>query len=483
MLHTRPPSLFCTLVAVLAGLLLVAGPCCGQTLPPEMLEDPPPPGEQDQEPAQAATEQRALADAPEGETKTLRAMLDADSWPRRAIGGMRLERFTCDESRTILTNLLKDESPQVRAYAVATLGRLRVPGEASWFADEEDVGVIRTALRCRYAFDAEKLSNAVRTLCRSRSVDQQMLGIELGAASGDAELRELASATLRKFILRMDRIDAGRFAERIAWITSAPAYRRPTHWQRWLRDQGREFGAQSGHYIPENSAETITPSLIAQLDTESFVRLEGYLEEISARTVDLAIVIDCTSSMYREIAEAQGGVDDLMLFMNDLVESMRVGIVAYRDRRDLFETKGWPFSTNINEVRKRLWSLSADGGGDTPEAVYDALRAAYTQLDWNPVNTRMLILIGDAPPHIGYGSKCERMARLAYDNECVTHVIQAAGRDVKHFPEIAKAGGGEAVLLENDDSLVAEITGITFGGAFKDEVREFFRMYLMLCKR
>ena len=121
--------------------------------------------------------------------------------------------------------------------------------------------------------------------------------------------------------------------------------------------------------------------------------------------------------------------------------------------------------------------------GDTPEAVYPALKLAYQQFTWMPEHDKTLVLVGDAPPHIGLGTKCAQLAAIALDKaELATHVIQAGGKDVKHFATIAEAGGGKCVTLKDDDSLVAEIAGLTLGDAFEEEFREFFQVYLELCR-
>ena len=39
-----------------------------------------------------------------------------------------------------------------------------------------------------------------------------------------------------------------------------------------------------------------------------------------------------------------------------------------------------------------------------------------------------------------------------------------------------------AALLSDDDALMAEITGLTLADRFEQEFREFFRVYLELCR-
>jgi Mg-chelatase subunit ChlD len=397
---------------------------------------------------------------------------------------MRLERYECDASHHTLEALRADEAWQVRAYAVRSLGRRQLPAEENAFDDEPEPRVLRTALRYGYSMDTQRVGRGVRYLARSRDLEDMMLAVELGIASGDPELADLATDTARKVILRMGRGDAGALSPRLAAVTGQWGIRRHYGWQHWLRRSGRRFQVYPALSAPALSEGPVAPGILAGLEPERFAALESYIDDLSQRSVDLVICLDCTASMSGELAEAQGGIDDLMLFAGDVVSSLRVALVAYRDRRDEFETKAWDFTDDIDLARRRLWSLTADGGGDSPEAVYPALRTAYGRLDWMPKHTKVLVLVGDGPPHVGRGVQCAQMAEWAAGEGVTTHTIQADTRGVKHFPTIAEAGGGRCVSLSGGggDPLIIEIAGLTFGERFEDALREFFRAYLELCR-
>lgn len=431
--------------------------------------------------AAAAGGRADLSDAPRVETVTLDRLLGAEAWPRRAIAAVRLERYGCAASRERLAGLLADPAWQVRAYAAHALGRRGEAHDPVWLADEEDPKVVRTAIRHGYPLAAERLRRGARALVRSRRLQDKLLGAEIAAASGDEELLALGRDAVKEVILRMSRPEAGAFSPRLAVITGQRDMRRRHRWQQWLLKTGRGLTLTPGLLAGRPGAPAPL-SRIARLDPERFGALEAYITALHDRTVDLAICLDCTASMSGELAAAQGDLDDLILFVSDVVAEFRVGLVVFRDRGDRFETKGWDFTSDVDEVRRRLWRLTAEGGGDTREAVYPALKLAYTRMSWAIEHTRVLVLIGDAPPHVGFGGACIDLARRAAEAGLTTHTIQAEGKEVEHFAGIADAGGGECVSLADDDLLISEIAGLTLGDAFPEELRAFFRTYLALCR-
>lgn len=425
-----------------------------------------------------------LADAPLVEKQTLTSLLKSESWPRRAIAATRLERYDDQDARTILTNLLNDPQWQVRCFAIRSLGRMRIPIDPTWIASEDNPRVLRTLLRHRYRVDADRIRRGVEALAKSNDLNDKLMAAELGAASGDAQLEKLANETARTIILRMNRTDAG-LSPRLAAITNVENPHRAHLWQQWLMKKGRSFET-IGVFAVDDTTNPVAPGELSQLEPETFSDLEQYIKQLGDRDIDLAIVIDCTASMSGELSQAQGEIDGMMLFVGDVVRSLRVGIVAYRDHKDKFTTKGWEFTSDIQEASRNLWTLSADGGGDGPELVYEALKSAHSDLSWIREHDLILVLIGDAPPHVGFGQWCVDMTKRAHEDvKLTTHVIEADGRDdqqVKHFAEIAAAGGGQYVPLGENDSLVVEVTGLTLGKRFKDEMGAFFRTYLDLCR-
>ncbi len=423
---------------------------------------------------------RALKDVPAAEREALAQFAASDSWPRRAVAAVRLQRYRCDESRAMLLRLLGDVNWRVRCFAVRSLACRGERQGKAWFVGEAEPRVVRALLRHGYSFDAERLTEGIERYERSAKLDDKLLALEIAVASGDAERMKQVEGVLSTIINRMSRGEAGAFSPRLARITGAPDYRRAYLWQRWLLKFGRRTD------LLEVAAAQHGPppvSLLSTLSDEQFIALRDYLTALRTRRLDLAILLDCTDSMYSELAQVQGGLDELMLFLGDLQSAVRVAIVAYRDRREKFETQAMDFSTDITHVREQLWKLTTEGGGDSPEAVHPAMQLALSALTWNREHEKVMILLGDGPPHVGLGGACEAMAQRASANgELVTHTVQADGKPVKHFAEIAAAGGGRCVTLDEQDSLLLEIAGLTMAEQYEEPMREFFELYLELCR-
>jgi hypothetical protein len=85
--------------------------------------------------------------------------------------------------------------------------------------------------------------------------------------------------------------------------------------------------------------------------------------------------------------------------------SYRFALVTYRDQpewsgepADYPARVDVPFTTDVTQMTSALGALDALGGGDPPESVYSGLEAAL-DLPWRPGVKKVLIQIGDAPPH------------------------------------------------------------------------------------
>lgn len=119
--------------------------------------------------------------------------------------------------------------------------------------------------------------------------------------------------------------------------------------------------------------------------------------------LDLVFCMDCTGSMGPYIQEAKDTIKNIIKKINEKSEckELRFGLVSYRDhppQEKTYVTKKYDFTDQIDIIQNNLNELTANGGGDGPEAVTSALYE-INNLDWKSESTKIVILISDAPPH------------------------------------------------------------------------------------
>lgn len=122
---------------------------------------------------------------------------------------------------------------------------------------------------------------------------------------------------------------------------------------------------------------------------------------VPVQDLDLLFVIDATSSMVDEMsyvkAEVAGIVTQTKSAFPDL--NLRLALIVYRDEGDAYVTKKFDFTSSLDTFQANVGAQEAEGGGDTPEAIEQAMMLV-PQLQWSSGNAaRMAILIADAPPH------------------------------------------------------------------------------------
>lgn len=123
---------------------------------------------------------------------------------------------------------------------------------------------------------------------------------------------------------------------------------------------------------------------------------------IEQNKINIAFVIDATGSMGDEISYLQAELYDVIERTKKQFpgSDLAIGSVFYRDFGDEYLVKNFDFTTKIPNVISFIKKQNANGGGDTPEAVIEALDASIENMNWDDdARTRLLFLLLDAPPH------------------------------------------------------------------------------------
>jgi Mg-chelatase subunit ChlD len=179
--------------------------------------------------------------------------------------------------------------------------------------------------------------------------------------------------------------------------------------------------------------------------------------------VEVVFVLDTTGSMGGLIDAAKEKIWSIAttLAQADPAPEITMGLIAYRDRGDAYVTKIVDLSQDLDSMYATLMDFAAEGGGDGPEDVNQALYDAVNQMSWSQDQStyKVLFLVGDAPPHMDYqdGAKYPEIVAAAAAKGIVVNTIQCGGsvETVHPWRHIAALGNGRYFTVEQAGSAVA----------------------------
>ena len=172
----------------------------------------------------------------------------------------------------------------------------------------------------------------------------------------------------------------------------------------------------------------------------------------SSVPLDIHFVLDATGSMGDEISRLR---DNMTSIANQIAAlpsepDVRFGMTVYRDEGDLFVTRNFDLTSDLESFLAALADVEAEGGGDYPEALDEALADALELPEWRRDGAvELMIVIADAPPQI------ER----AVQQPSGLTALEAAERGVKIFPVAASGTDDQAEYVMRE---LAFITGGRF---------------------
>ena len=221
-----------------------------------------------------------------------------------------------------------------------------------------------------------------------------------------------------------------------------------------------------------------------------------YIEHLQKTGIDVVFAIDATGSMVWVHRNVRQRMAQLSEYVRGLVPLARFGIIAYRDYNDPeFVTRISQPSFDIQKARGFMSGIDALGGGDHPEAVTQALRDVEGAIGWRSGAQRVVIIIGDAPPHGRELNEAAEIAerfksrggRLSLLDSRVEANRALLGRGdptgsgvdlikkgvMPVFRRLARLGGGTAATLAAERQLMKTLALLIFDDRFHDELAPF----------
>jgi Mg-chelatase subunit ChlD len=194
--------------------------------------------------------------------------------------------------------------------------------------------------------------------------------------------------------------------------------------------------------------------------------------------VEVVFCLDTTGSMGGLIDAAK---QKIWAISNQIVSGkptprLKLGLVAYRDRGDKYVTKVFDLTDDLDSIHTHLMSFRAEGGGDFPESVNQALHEAVTKIHWSKdrKTLKLIFLVGDAPPHMDYPDdvKYPETCQLAAKSDIIVNTVQCGRhaetekvwRDICRraegsYVQIDAQGGPVVVVRTPFDAELAKING------------------------
>ena len=189
--------------------------------------------------------------------------------------------------------------------------------------------------------------------------------------------------------------------------------------------------------------------------TEWTVNLDAEPSYGDAVPLDVLFLLDATGSMADEINQIKRTLVSISERINALPANpdLRFGMVTYRDREDEFVTRVYHFEPDVQKFTDAIKSVAAEGGGDDPESLNEALHMAIHAPEWRRDDAvRLVFLVADAPPHLDYSQDYDYAKEMAIALERGIKIFAVASSDLSRqgeyiFRQIAQHTMGRFIFL------------------------------------
>ena len=209
------------------------------------------------------------------------------------------------------------------------------------------------------------------------------------ARSGDAQILDGAYLNVRTFTERYASY-AGSFQDN-PFVLSV--------------EQAPEEGPPTGNFMPDTvenyeeiARESDGKATYSEGEDDIPERIVELVREAEGDSLDLVLALDTTESMRNDLPFLRRDLVPLLQEEAGRFDSVRIGMVYYRDYMEEYLTENVGFQPDLAAVQAAVDRIRVAGGRDIPEAVHEALYIALDQFPWES-EARMVILVGDAPPH------------------------------------------------------------------------------------
>ena len=229
----------------------------------------------------------------------------------------------------------------------------------------------------------------------------------------------------------------------------------------------------------------------------------GFIGELRRKGLDVVLVIDGTGSMSLIIDDVKAKMAQLVTAVHRLVPIARVGIIVFGGKGEKMQIQ--PLTLNPQKLAAFLGGIQAMGGGEWEEDTYGAVETAIDKMDWKPYAKKVIVLVGDSPPHKDDFQPLLAMIHKFKDENGTFNTVDVAAEEHERFerefwlkvhreepPKIsplpafyrqtqaayrvlATAGGGAMRSLSKDAHINQQVLILAFGEQWQNQVSAFGR--------
>ncbi|NIA22310.1 MAG: VWA domain-containing protein [Anaerolineaceae bacterium] len=197
-------------------------------------------------------------------------------------------------------------------------------------------------------------------------------------------------------------------------------------WAKWYKEQTFQE-VDPAEYPPYKGRSEIMPPGEKITDTaDPKWRRDLEMPRFHLDQLDVGLALDTTGSMGRPLEWIKRDVVKMMRAFELISREPRIGVTLYRDQGDEYVTRNIPLTASAADLQTRLAPERPKGGGDIPEAVYEALVAMVMHQKWSPSTKarKVVVIMTDAPPKENSLGKIEKLVTAAAERGVTFHVIK-----------------------------------------------------------
>jgi Mg-chelatase subunit ChlD len=282
----------------------------------------------------------------------------------------------------------------------------------------------------------------------NRSLGSSVVGVTIAPAEKPARASLADAEVSRRDASRVARGRGGERQEPRPGVLTAASWDDAEHWSQYSRFLRR---ARSNSWNPwglDVGQQNVRP---VRRDNRS---------RSPRQALDVGFLVDATGSMGDEMTFLKSELKDIVRRVSAVEPELdiRVSVVFYRDRGDVFITKSLPFTRSVDDAVSFIAGTSAEGGGDYPEDMNAGLEAMMRQGWSRDAVPQMLFLLADAPPqrYPGTDYTYHEAIQDAAAKGIAIYPVAASGVDKPTeflFRAMAVMTGGKYMFLTDDSGV------------------------------